>query len=180
MPPKESGAKTGLEGAIFLEVIKCEPEATISPGSSPIPTQILTRYDCGCRIYTNHRTYRITYCNKHKAAPDMYEALVKFPRETASKDYTVEEMRRLIRKWCNEDLYMALSMARSGWYDPPRYRCKHCRLDLTEEEVTAEGSEKKRCPSCHSGVIIRQIGCCVVLIKKRLRKKRGTRHTEGA
>jgi len=101
----------------------------------------------------------------------MYEALVGFPKETASQDCTIEEMRRLIRKWCNDHLHKALSIARSGRYDPPDYRCKHCRLDLTEEEVAAEGSEKKRCPYCHSRVIIRPLGC-VVLIKERLRKKR--------
>ena len=33
-------------------------------------------YDCGCEILTdNMGTYEISYCPKHTAAPEMYEAL---------------------------------------------------------------------------------------------------------
>ena len=44
-------------------------------------------YDCGCEIATdNMGAYEIQYCPKHKAAPDMYEALRRIAIEGKRED----------------------------------------------------------------------------------------------
>jgi len=38
---------------------------------------IIRNYECGCKIVSECNYPSIEYCPKHKAAPDLYEALEK-------------------------------------------------------------------------------------------------------
>ena len=119
-----------------------------------MPKRIVTRYGCGCRISCGCGNYSITYCAKHKAGPDMYEALVKFPNDVTFRSYTVREIQRLVRKWRVVHVHKALDKARQRKYWG-MYRCVNCASMLTETEVTTEGSEEMVCPYCHSPDIVR-------------------------
>lgn len=165
MNPKKAPPKTGLEGATLLGIIKDPPEATTKQRRSRMPRRIVTRYGCGCRISCGYGNYSITYCAKHKAAPDMYEALVKFPNDVTWGSYTVEEIQRLIRMWRVVHKHKALDKARQRKYWG-MYRCVNCASMLTETEVTTEGTEEMVCPFCHSSDMIRS-GSDVEIIKER-------------
>ena len=131
-----------------------------------MPKRIVTRYGCGCRISYGCGNYSITYCAKHKAAPDMYRALVKFPNDVTWGGYRAEEIERLIRKWCNIHMHEALDKVRPRRKHGMMYRCVRCKAVLSEEEVTTEESEEMVCPYCHSSDMIRSRGC-LVKIKER-------------
>lgn len=131
-----------------------------------MPRRIVTRYGCGCRISCGHGSYSITYCAKHKATPDMYEALVKFPNDVTWRSYTAEEIQRLIRRWCNIHMHKALDKVRPSRKRGMMYRCVKCKAVLSEHEVTSEDTEEMVCPYCHSPDMIRSRGC-VVIIKER-------------
>lgn len=130
-----------------------------------MPKRIVTRYGCGCRISCGCGNYSITYCAKHKAAPDMYKALVKFPNDVTWGGYRAEEIERLIRKWQVVHLHKALDKARQRNYRG-MYRCVNCASMLTETEVTTEGSEEMVCPYCHSSDMVR-CASDVKIIKER-------------
>jgi len=79
-----------------------------------MPKRIVARYGCGCRVSCSYGSYSIAYCPKHKAAPDMYEALMKFPHHVTTGDYTAEEIQQLIRKWRNSHCCEALIKPTQG------------------------------------------------------------------
>ena len=65
--------------------------------------RIPNEYDCGCLIVADDASgYFIHACDKHNAAPDMYEALEKIsfwpPRKTfRSNEVIIGEMRQIAR-----------------------------------------------------------------------------------
>jgi len=48
----------------------------------------ISSYWCGCRIVTNEvNDYLIDYCPKHKAAPDLYEALKEVKKRQVNLNF---------------------------------------------------------------------------------------------
>ena len=124
-----------------------------------MPRSILVRYSCGCRVSCGRAGYSITYCPKHKAAPDMYEALMKFPNHVTAGNYTVEQIQQLIRNWRNNYWYKALDKANPRRKYNRWYRCMRCASVFDEEMAKWTEGEEKTCPKCGWTDIVESAPC---------------------
>ena len=131
-----------------------------------MPKRIVARYGCGCRVSCSYGSYSIAYCPKHKAAPDMYEALMKFPHHVTTGDYTAEEIQQLIRKWRNSHCCEALHKANPRRKHARMYRCFDCRSILSKGELIIREEGEWLCPYCRS-MKLEEARSCVAILKAR-------------